>query len=82
MIEHPRFKDIYLIELFDFLSDEDSHIQIDAIEAFTEIMDELDEEQTAEFVQGFLSHLVIDEDTQLEISLRVASIFGQVLHKL
>ena len=44
MIEHPRFKEVYLLELFDFLGDEDSHIQIDAIEAFTEIMDELNEE--------------------------------------
>lgn len=44
IVEHDRFKNVYLPELIDFLNDEDMHIQIDAIEAVTEILEELDEE--------------------------------------
>ena len=44
ILAHERFQDIYLPELIDFLNDEDLHIQIDAIEAVNEILEELDED--------------------------------------
>ena len=44
ILANDRFQDIYLPELIDFLNDEDLHIQIDAIEAVNEILEELDED--------------------------------------
>ena len=39
IIKQDRFQDTYLPMLFDFLNDEDLHIQLDAIEAVCEILD-------------------------------------------
>ena len=71
--------------MFDFLGDEDSHIQIDAIEAFIEIIEEISEEQIRDdFVPCFLLHIDLegDKDFQIELTERIASIFGLVLFKL
>ena len=66
ILKSKRFEDVYLPELFDFLGDEDSHIQIDAIEAFCEVIDEIpegDEEKILDdFVPCFLLHIDLDED--------------------
>ena len=50
IIEHERFRDIYLPELFEFLNDEDSLIKVDAIETFSEILEELKEDEIEEFL--------------------------------
>ena len=61
IVEHDRFKEVYLPELVDFLNDEDLHIQIDAIEAVTEILEELDEEQIEnDFMPCILNFLNIE----------------------
>ena len=41
-ISHPRFKEIYLNELMELLSDEEAYIRIEAIETTTEVLDKLD----------------------------------------
>lgn len=41
IIEHFRFRQVYLPELFELLNDEDPHIRVDAMEAFTEILEDL-----------------------------------------
>jgi hypothetical protein len=41
VVEHYRFRGVYLPELLEFLNDEDSHIRVDAIEAFTVILEDL-----------------------------------------
>ena len=83
IIKSDRFEDVYLPELFDFVNDEDMHIQIDAIEAFIEIIDELEKDRVdTEFVPCFLNFLDQDNDHQIEILERIASLFGPVLYKL
>ena len=83
IIKHERFQDIYLPELIDFLNDEDLHIQIDAIEAVNEILEELDEDQIEnDFIPCFLNFLDTENQSQIEIIRRIAEIFGQVLFKL
>lgn len=65
------------------MNDEDLHIQIDAIEAVNEILEELDEECIEnDFIPCFLNFLDTENQTQIEIIRRVAEIFGQVLYKL
>lgn len=55
---HHRFQEVYLPELVDFLNDEDLHIQIDAIEAVNEILEELDEDHIEnDFIPCFLNFL-------------------------
>lgn len=74
---------MYLPELLDFINDEDMHIQIDAIEAFIEIIDQLDKERVdTEFVPCFLNFLDQENDHQIEILERIAQLFGQVVFKL
>lgn len=45
IIQNDRFKDTYLPLLIDFLNDEDPFIQINAIEATCEVIDQLSSEQ-------------------------------------
>jgi hypothetical protein len=50
-----------LPELIDFLNDEDMLIQIDAVEAVTEILEEIDEEQIEhDFIPCMLNFLDIE----------------------
>lgn len=61
IVQHDRFKDVYLEILTEFLQDEDLHIQIDAIEAVTEILEELEEEQIDnDFIPCILNFLDIE----------------------
>lgn len=62
IVSSPRFKDVYLPELFEFLSDDDSLIKVDAIETFSEILEELTKDVIEEFLQVFLKYLVCDPD--------------------
>lgn len=56
IIKSERFRETYLPTLLDFLNDEDLHIQIDAIEAVSEVLDQLtDEELDTEFVPCVLN---------------------------
>jgi hypothetical protein len=43
IINHSRFREVYVPELFEFLNDEDTLIKVDAIETFCEILEELKE---------------------------------------
>mmetsp|Transcript_4775 Transcript_4775/g.8186 ORF Transcript_4775/g.8186 Transcript_4775/m.8186 type:complete len:448 (+) Transcript_4775:45-1388(+) len=83
IINSPRFRDIYLPTLVDFLNDEDMHIQIDAIEAVNEIMDQLSvEELERDLLPCFLQFLDIENQSQIQIILRVASVFGELVNKI
>lgn len=62
ILAHPRFREVYLPELFEFLNDEDSLVKVDAIEAFIAILEELRENEIEEFLQAFLQYLVCDVD--------------------
>ena len=54
--------------LVDFLNDEEMHIQIDAIEAVTEILEEISIEQIEEdYIPCILNFLDTDNQTQIEI---------------
>jgi hypothetical protein len=67
VINSHRFEDVYLPELLDFINDEDMHIQIDAIEAFVEIIEKLDEERVdSDFVPCFLNFMDQENDFQIE----------------
>jgi len=58
ILESPRFKEFYLPTLFDFIDDEDLHIQLDAIEVMALIMDQLDIEDVEKwFVPSALQFL-------------------------
>lgn len=83
IIKNERFRELYLPTLFDFINDEDLHIQLDAIEAVSEIMGSLTaEEVEKEFVPCVLNFIDLDNYSQIEIVQRVAEIFGFVLYKL
>ena len=45
VVENERFEEVYLPELFDYLNDEDMHIQLDVIEIFINVLDHLEAEQ-------------------------------------
>ena len=83
IIKNKRFRDIYYPTLVDFLNDEDLHIQLDAIEAVTEIMDCLTmEEIENDFVPCVLNFLDIEDQSQIEIVQRISEIFGNILNKM
>lgn len=68
IIANARFRDIYMPTLVDFLNDEDLHIQLDAIEAISEILDCLTiEEIENDFVPCVLNFLDIEDQSQIEI---------------
>lgn len=81
IVEHYRFREVYLPELMEFLNDEDSHIRVDAIEAFAVILEDLDSQELDEFMQGFLKYVVCEEDEQVDIIERIAGMIGDVLYK-
>ena len=69
IITSDRFRDVYLPLLIDFLNDEDLHIQIDAIEAYLEIIDCLSiEEVEADFTPCILNFLQTENQAQIEIT--------------
>ena len=69
--------------LIDFLNDEDMHIQIDAIEAATEIIDELSVQQIEEdFIPCILNFLDADNQSQSEIVQRISQLIGKIVYKL
>lgn len=83
IITSDRFKDVYLPLVIDFLNDEDLHIQIDAIEAYLEIIDCLTlEEVEADFTPCVLNFLQTENQAQIEITQRIAELFGQIIYKL
>lgn len=75
---------MYLPQLIDLINDEDMHIQLDAIEAFTEILEELAvEEVEKEFVPCVLSNLDIDNHAeQIDLLDRISQLCGLVAFKL
>ena len=61
IIAGSRFRDIYMPNLIEFLNDEDLHIQLDAIEAVTEILDCLSiEEVENDYIPCVLNFLDIE----------------------
>ena len=79
-----RFQSMYLMHLTEFINDEDLHIQIDAIEAMVEILDQLDKEKVDnELVPCFLNFIDLSEqEEQQEILERIAELFGRVVFAL
>lgn len=68
IIKSDRFTETYLPTLLDFINDEDIHIQIDAIEAVCEVLDQLSEEEIEkEFVPCILNNMDIENQAQIEI---------------
>jgi hypothetical protein len=83
IIKGERFRALYYPTLVDFLNDEDLHIQLDAVEAVTEILDCLTlEEIENDFVPCVLNFLDIEDQSQTEIIVRISEIFGYILVKL
>ena len=70
--------------MIDLINDEDMHIQLDAIEAFTEILEELTiEEVEKEFVPCVLSNLDLDNHAeQIDLLDRISQLCGLVAFKL
>ena len=61
IIKSERFADTYLPTLLDFINDEDLHIQIDAIEACCEVLDQLSEEEIEkDFIPCVLNNIDIE----------------------
>jgi len=44
IIDSDRFQDVYVSMLLDFLMDEDIHIQIDAIEAISSVLEHIEKD--------------------------------------
>jgi len=64
IIKNDRFAETYLPTLLDFINDEDLHIQIDAIEACCEVLDQLSaEELEKEFIPCVLNNMDIENQS-------------------
>ena len=50
VVSNYRFQEVYLPELFELLNDEDSHIRVDAIEAFSVVLEDLRAQEVEEFI--------------------------------
>lgn len=60
IVQSERFKESYLPTLIDFINDEDLEIQIDAIEAVCEVLEQLeDEEIERDFIPCVLNNMDI-----------------------
>lgn len=80
IVAHPRFKNIYLSELFELLNDEESYIRIEALEILTDYLNYLTPEDIEnEFVKELLKTTEADNE---EIQQRLAEIIGKVVYQL
>ncbi len=78
ILAHPRFKSIYLTELFELLNDEESYIKIEALEILTEFLNQLTTEDIEnEFVKEMVKTTAADNE---EIQLRLAEIIGKIVY--
>lgn len=70
--------------MIDFLNDEDLHIQIDALECVTEILDQLNQEQIDEvYIPCLINFIDLDNLLgQVDINQRIAELFGSVVANL
>lgn len=83
IVESDRLKESYLPTLLDFINDEDLEIQIDAIEAVCEVLDQLqDEEIENDFLPCVLNNMDMSTQNQIEIVQRMAEAFGTVVYRL
>lgn len=83
VVEHERFQELYLPELFDYLNDEDLHIQLDVIEIFIEVLDYILPEQVEEeFMPQLLPFLDVDNQHQHELTLKMTELLGPIVFKL
>lgn len=75
-----RFEDIYLMELVELLNDEESYIRIEVLETLTELLSKLEPRLIEkEFLTAFVNMFDVGIE---ELLLRVAKIFGKVVHGL
>ena len=50
-MESPRFTDFYVVELLDLIQDEDHLIQLDSLEAITQVLEHIEPERiTSEYI--------------------------------
>ncbi len=83
ILASPRFTSFYLPLIFDFANDEDMHIQLDAVEVLNLIIDQLSAEEVEDvYVACVLNFLTMDSEDQIEITERVAELFGEMAAKL
>ena len=83
IIKGERFKETYLPTLLDFINDEDIEIQIDAIEAVCNVLDQLGtEEIEQEIVPCIIGNLDIQNQNQIEIVQRMTEAFGTIVFKI
>ena len=77
-----RFKEIYMPEIYELVNDEESYVQIEAIEGITEVLDKLDAQKLEEeFIPNLLRVLIIANNHD-DIVIRVAKIVGRIAYKL
>ena len=78
--ESPRFDTIYFPELVELLNDEENYVRIEAIEACTEVIDRITEEDIEkEFIPVVLN---IIECHAEDIITRLASLIGKIVYEL
>ena len=83
IVKTERFKETYLPTLLDFINDEDLEIQIDAIEAVCEVLDQINTEDIEnDFIPCVLNNLDIQNQNQIEIVQRMSEAFGTVVYKM
>ena len=80
VLNHQRFKSIYLPELIELLNDEEAYIRIEAIEILTEILELMSTDLVEkEFIPAIFNTM---EATIEDIILRLANIIGKIVYKL
>jgi hypothetical protein len=61
IVSHPRFKNFYISELLELLTDEEAYVRIEALEILTHFLDKLPPEEIEnEFVKEVLNTMEAD----------------------
>ena len=80
VLGHPRFKQVYVGELLEFLQDEEAYIRIEALEVVTNHLEHLERPDIeGDYINEVLRTLTADAE---DIQMRIAELLGQIVHKL
>lgn len=80
IIQHPRFKSMYMPELIELLNDEEAYIRIEALDVMADHLDHLEgNDLESEFVKEVLRTASADVE---EIQTRFAELIGKIAYRL
>jgi hypothetical protein len=80
IVSHPRFKNVYISELLELLTDEEAYVRIEALEILTHFLDKLPPEEIEnEFVKEVLKTMEADIE---DIQIRLGDLIGRIVYRL